>query len=87
MALTSVRIQFARQTGSYPANSIAYFSPAVAKALVAAGHTALDAIPAGTAAPVTGASLKHAARVAREVEIITSEADRQLIAHEAAPLE
>ncbi len=87
MALSSIRVQFVRPTGSYRANEIAWFSPAVAKALVSAGHTALDAVPAGTAAPVTGNSLKHAVRVAREVELIGSEADRQLVAHESAPLE
>ncbi len=48
MAHASIRIQFQRQRGADEVGRIAWFSPGVAKALVAAGAgTALDAIPAG----------------------------------------
>jgi hypothetical protein len=77
-------VKFTQPFASYNAGDVAYFTPATANALKAAGHTALDAIPAGTAAPVTGHALKHQVRVARESEPISSEADRQLVAAEAA---
>ena len=87
MSLTAVRITFTKPSGAYRANEVAWFSPAVAQALVDKGvGTALDAIPGGTAHAVAG-SVRHAARVARESEAVTSEADRQLLLGEAAPVE
>ena len=88
MALTQIRVKFTAIHSSYRPGDIGYFTPIVAQALVDIGvGTALDSVPTGTLRVVQrlpGNPNGHVVRVARDAELVASEADRLLVAAQAA---
>ncbi len=92
MALVQIRIKFSSFYSAFRPADIGYFTPIAAQALVDIGvGTALDTIPTGTvhaATPLIGKfPNNHITRLARDLEPIASEADRQLVAAEAGVLQ
>lgn len=82
--LQQYRVQFNQHFASYNAGGIGFFTAKVANACVLAGiGSALDALPAGTAAVVAGPA-RHMLRLAHAAEIPTNETDRQILVAQAA---